>query len=243
MKDINDMHGRSGDGLAGSDGSVATASDLRISLPRRDEAALRAVRATALSALRAEPAAAVSWKRQAATMTVLGLTVTALAALMTARLGGTAAGLLGARLPAVALLLVAQGFALWSAIAPGRWWGRKVAWGTAAIGAALLLYGRASAGAATPTSEATGWICSTSHLGVALFPAVMMLGLLRGISWSVPRALTAGLAIGISGLIWGEIACERSLGHVLLHHVGAMALIAIACAAVAKRLARGAHVP
>jgi hypothetical protein len=238
MNDIDDLSSRAGRSASGNR-KAAHADDLAIAAPRRDEGALRAARATALSALRAKPVS-VPWQRQAATMTALGLTVTTLAALVTAHLGGMR---LGGRLPGVAVLLVAQGFALWSAIAPGRWWGRKLAWGAAALGAGLVLYGRAATGAATPAHDATGWICSASHLGVGLLPAAMMLGFLRGISWSLPRALTAGLAIGISGLIWGEIACERSLGHVIVHHVGALTLMTIACAAIANRLARGALVP
>lgn len=215
---------------------------LELPLPRRDAGALAAARESSLRALRAQPVV-TPWQRQAATMMVVGLTVTVVGALTTARLAGVQPRLLDARLPAVALLLVAQAVALWSAIAPGRWWGRNLAWAATALGAGLLLFGRASVSTPSLAAATTGWICSASHLGVGLVPAVVMLGFLRGISWSLPRAITAGMAVGISGLIWGEIACERSLGHVLVHHVGAMALMTLACAALAHRLSRGAFAP
>lgn len=222
-------------------------SDARLELPLpgrdgRDDHALEAARERSLRALRAQPVIA-PWQRQAATMMMVGLTVTVVGALTTARLAGIQPRLFDGRLPAVLLLLVAQAVALWSAIAPGRWWGRNLAWAATALGAGLLLQGRAAMAAPSLAAAATGWICSVSHLGVGLVPAVVMLGFLRGISWSVPRAITAGMAVGISGLIWGEIACERSLGHVLVHHVGAMAVMTLACAALAHRLSRHAFAP
>jgi hypothetical protein len=202
-----------------------------------------ASRTAALAALRARPRE-IPWTRHATVVTAFGLGATLIGALVTALVGGPAARLVDARLPTVAslaLLLGAQAVALWAAVRPGRWWGATMAWSAAAVGAALLVGLRAATtGQGQAVSDAGGWICSASHLAVGLAPAVVMLSVVRRIAWSLPRALTAGLAVGISGLVWGEIACERSWNHVLVSHVGAMALMVLGCALASRLLSRGA---
>jgi hypothetical protein len=213
-----------------------------LSAPPAEEA-LSASRTAALAALRATPRE-IPWTRHAAVITGFGLGVTLVGALVTALVGGPAARLFGARLPVVTLLLGAQAVALWAAVRPGRWWGATMAWSAAAVGAALLVGLRAvTTGQGQSVSDAGGWICTASHLAVGLAPAVVMLSVVRRIAWSLPRALTAGLAVGISGLVWGEIACERSWSHVLVSHVGALAVMVLACALASRLLARGTFAP
>jgi hypothetical protein len=214
------------------------------SQPPVDDAVLAASRAGALGALRAAPRAR-AWTRQATAITAFGLGATIAGALVTAAIAGHAGRLFDARLPVIALLLATQALALWAALrpGPGRWWGNGVSWTAAALGAGALLAGRTATGSGLALSDAGGWICSVSHLAVELAPAVVVLAALRRISWSLRRALTAGLAVGVSGLVWGEIACQRSWSHVVVHHFGALGLMVLACVLMSRRLARGAVSP
>ena len=221
-------------------------SALSASAPPVDASTLEAVRAKALQALAREPVAS-SWKRQAATVAGVGLGVTAIGAVAAARFGGVAPEFATTRLPGILPLLGAQALALWAAIAPARRWNRQLAFtlgwtGLAGLGSALLIQSRAR-GVSPLNEDAAGWICSASHLALASAPAVVLLSRVRNISWSWSRALTGGAAVGLSGLVWGEIACERGLSHVLIHHFGTLAIMTAACALIMKRLSRESFAP
>jgi hypothetical protein len=206
--------------------------DIELTAPARDEQALKRARIAALAELRRAPAPR-PWRRQAwlvvggavALTTAAGLVVTLLNWPLPAP---------GMRLPGMALLLAAQALGLLAALKPGRSRLAEVSWVAAAAGALAVLVGRALG---TPTPDATpGWICSATELLAGVAPLVLVLVGLRegGFSWR--RAVTAGVALGAAGFIWGEVACQRGLLHVLLHHGGAWLALALACVYLSRRL-------
>jgi hypothetical protein len=195
-----------------------------------DEAITRA-HAAALAELRGTPVA-TSWRRHAAVVAVVlaGIGVAAVAAAFLASLAGAADVV--ARAPMLAALLavaVAGGVA---SQAPGarRW--TAVATGGALVTMAWLVVSR---GAGTPSATAE-WVCSVSHVAVGLLPLAVGLGSLRHSAWNRRRALATGLGAGTAGALLGELACHQGARHVLVHHVGAWLLVAIACVAISRRL-------
>jgi hypothetical protein len=131
-----------------------------------------------------------------------------------------------ARVPAIALLFLAQVSGLWAAGAPGgsRW--APVSWAAAVGGVVAVMVARPTGGAVT----FSGWECSASQLVVGLAPLAVVLRGLRGSVWSWRRGVTAGVALGTAGAIWGQIACEWSALHVAVHHGGTWLALALACA-------------
>jgi hypothetical protein len=73
-------------------------------------------------------------------------------------------------------------------------------------------------------------VCPASQLLVGLAPLAVVLRGLRGQAWSWRRGITAGLALGTTGAMWGQIACERDALHVALHHGGVWLALALCCA-------------
>jgi hypothetical protein len=197
-----------------------------------DEEALKRARMATLAELRRSPVAK-PWHQRAWLVVggVLGLT--AVAAMVVAVLNWPVPAP-GARVPGVALLLAAQLLGLFSALAPGRSRLAEVSWVLAAAGALAVLAGRALG--ATAAEPAPGWICSVTELLAGVAPLALVLAGLRDIGWSWRRAVTAGVALGAAGFIWGQVACERGLPHVLLHHGGAWLALAAACVYLSRRL-------
>ena len=148
--------------------------------------------------------------------------------------------LLRNRWPAMVALGVAQVVGLVAAIAPGRSRLGPVSWALAALGVLVVLARRHTAGADTALP---GWICSASHLAVGLVPLTLVVRRLRDITFSFRRAFTAGLALGVSAPLWGEVACERGLSHTLIHHVGSLVLLALACLILSRTGPRRSYAP
>jgi hypothetical protein len=162
-----------------------------------------------MSALRSPLAVVVT----VAVMTLLGLPVAAIVA-------GTGWWLLKYRLAVLALLLVAQGVTLSRAprLAPLGW----LLVMSAAVG---VLGGRDPIGPDT----SVGWTCLPLFVGFGLVPLAVVTWALRDIPYDRARAFTAGLGVATVGLFWGELRCQRSIGHVLVLHFGAALLLLGAC--------------
>jgi hypothetical protein len=103
---------------------------------------------------------------------------------------------------------------------------------TAPVVMALLTLER---GAGLP-STTPGWVCSVSHVGVGVLPLIVGIWALRRSAWTWPRALATGLGAGTAGAFLGELACHQGARHVLVHHVGAWALVGVACVAISRGL-------
>lgn len=204
--------------------------------PARD-AAIKRARAGALAELRRTPIAP-SWRRQALTVIAVVTGVTALGAAFVAFHKGLAPAFAG-RVPGLVLLATAQVCGLWAALSPRRSPAGGLAWISAALGAGAVLIARG----ATGESPLPGWTCSASHVATALGPLIVVVLALRQSAWSAGRVLTAGLAVGVAGPIWGEVTCERGVAHAALHHGGSWLIIAAACYVLSRRLTRRSFAP
>jgi hypothetical protein len=119
-----------------------------------------------------------------------------------------------------------------AAFMPG---GRRLRFATVALMAssAVLLVG---ARVESHASTSPGWICTASHVGVAVIPAIVVLLGLRRCAHTLLRALTAGLAVGATGAFVGELVCEQGPLHVALFHLPAWAITTALVAFVSSRL-------
>lgn len=208
--------------------------DIRLDIrpPARDEEALKRARLAALAELRAAPIAR-PWSRRAWLLVGGAAALTVTAALVVAALNWPLP-VSGLRLPGVALLLAAQVLGLFAALSPGRSRLAEASWLTAAGGVLAVMLGRVLV--TPPVDPTTGWICLVTELLAGLAPLALVLVGLRDSGWNLRRAVTAGVALGAAGFIWGEVACERGLAHVLLHHGGAWLALALACVYLSRRL-------
>jgi hypothetical protein len=181
-----------------------------------------------------------SWRLQARTLAATVGVITLVGVIVVAAVNWPPSVLLRNRWPAMVFLGVAQVVGLIAAIAPGRSRLGPVSWALAALGVLVVLAQRhaGAAGAALP-----GWICSASHLAVGLVPLTLVVRRLRDIAFSFRRAFTAGLALGVSAPLWGEVACERGFSHTLIHHVGSLVLLAVACLVLSRTGPRRSYAP
>ena len=182
---------------------------------------------------------APGWRRQAAVVST-GIIAFGVVATLGAWLAGiTSAERLVARGPVILLAFGLGALDAWGGLAPGRRRLVQLALGASLAGMAVLVAARSPG----PPSAVPGWVCSASHLGLDLGPAVIALWGLRQSAWSWSRALTAGLGAGTAGAVLGELACQKGPGHVLIHHVGAWAAIAVACVLVSRALRPRSYAP
>ena len=192
-------------------------------------------REAALAELRAAPRA-LPWRRQALWLVKaqLGLALAGIAVALVAGLAPPSELL--AHAVTVGPLLVVSVLGAIAALAPrvgrvGASW-RLGALGAAAVAMVVLPLAR---GAGAP-SDSPEWVCSVSHLGVGLVPLAFALMGLRQSAPSWGRALAAGLGAGTTGALLGELVCHRGMRHVLVYHLGAWLLLALACARISRWL-------
>lgn len=140
-----------------------------------------------------------------------------------------------AMLPVVSALLVG----CVAAFAPGARRGRWLAAALALSAAVLLVLVRTQSHA----SDAPGWVCTVSHVGVAVLPAVVMLWALRRSAFTVLRAVVAGLAVGATGAFVGELVCEQGAMHVLGFHLPAWVFSTVVVTWVASKLTPRSFAP
>jgi hypothetical protein len=80
------------------------------------------------------------------------------------------------------------------------------------------------------------WVCTASHLAVGIGPLIVSLVALRTAAFRPLRALVAGLAVGTTGALVGELACAQGWQHVAGYHLTAWALIACVELVVSRSL-------
>jgi hypothetical protein len=110
----------------------------------------------------------------------------------------------------------------------------------AGVSAATLVLARGS-----PHVEPTlpGWVCTASHVAVGLGPLIVALLALRSAAFRPMRALVAGLAVGTTGALVGELACTQDWLHVAGYHLSAWALLAIIEVMVSRSLKSWSFAP
>ncbi|PTL85283.1 DUF1109 domain-containing protein [Vitiosangium sp. GDMCC 1.1324] len=202
-----------------------------------------AVIARALSAAREELALnrpVRRWRTQAAWMFVASAALTAVVAGVLLVLGQTSLSFLLGRAPLLGLLWATSAVCAWGALAPRGRRLQLVGVGMAVASAAALVFARASI-EAEPTLP--GWVCTASHVGVALIPLVVSVVLLRGAAFRPLRALLAGLSVGTTGAFVGELACAQGWRHVLGYHLSAWALVAVATLTLSRFLVPRSFAP
>jgi hypothetical protein len=126
-----------------------------------------------------------------------------------------------------------------AALAPHLRGARVVVIATTPVFMAALAFSR---GAGLPSST-PAWVCSVSHVALGAIPLGFALAALRHCAWRWSRALTAGLGAGTAGALLGELACRQGARHVLVHHVGAWLVIALACIIISRRLRSRSFAP
>jgi len=161
-----------------------------------------------------------TWRRNALLMIGGAAAVTAVALAITFALGGWVPHA-GSQLAAVGLLLGVQLTGGYAAIAPRARTSRlaAVALAFGAVAAMLLLRG-----AGTP-SATPQWVCTVSHLGLAILPLGLLLVLMRNAAPNPSRALVGGLSVGTVGAVLGEVACGQGWRHVALYHLPAWVVV------------------
>lgn len=198
---------------------------------------LDAMRAAVFAELDAKPAR--GWKGDL--FLLVGLCAALLIAAGTVMFfaGALDPGLLAARAGTLAALFAVGAFCAFAAISPRRR-GRVLAgFGVAAAGFAGLVAVRGAGVAST----AAPWVCTLSHLSMGAAPLVVALLLLRKSALSPARAALGGLAVGSTGAMLGELACEQSWAHVAVWHLGAWVGLSVIAVLVARRLVPRSFAP
>lgn len=137
-----------------------------------------------------------------------------------------------ARAVPIGALLALGAVCTFAALAPRRR-------GALAGGFALALVGMVGLVLARHTSTpgtAPAWVCTLSHLAVAAAPLVFGLWLLRKSAIDPLRAGLLGLAVGTTGAMLGELACEQGASHVAVWHLGPWLLLGLIAAIASSRI-------
>jgi Negative regulator of sigma F len=200
----------------------------------------------ALSAARAAMQAELSrprtsWKTQA--LRLVGATLGLGVLIGVGALGSGAAepSTLVARWVSLAMLAMVGPLLAFSAARPGSRWLRRGAWVGAIFGAVTLVVTRPAEVLSMSTSPE--WVCTLSHLGVALPAIGVALMLLRGMAFNAGRAVAAGLAVGTTGALLGELMCGRNAAHIAVFHLASWALAAVAVVALSFASKRSSFAP
>ncbi|RKH40669.1 DUF1109 family protein [Corallococcus sp. AB050B] len=155
-------------------------------------------------------------------------------------LGRTTGAVLTGRAPMLAMLLSTSAVCSWGALSPRGRPLRQVGVVMAGVSAVLLVLTRAAPRGPSTLPE---WVCTVSHVAVALVPLVVALVALRSAAFDPLRATVAGLSVGTVGAFVGELACEQGPGHVATYHLAAWALMTLATWALSKRLKPRTYAP
>lgn len=200
--------------------------------------ALARARQAALAELRRSPVAR-PWQRQAAVVVAVwvGISVAAGIAVLAAAMARVPE--LAPRAPLLGALLLVAVVSGVASLAP-----RARLWTTVAMGAVLPTMAAlvAARGAGAP-SATPGWVCSASHVALGSVPLLVGLWALRQSAWTWRRALATGLGAGTAGAFLGELVCHQGARHVLVHHLGAWVVVAMACVFISRRLRPRAFAP
>jgi hypothetical protein len=146
----------------------------------------------------------------------------------------------GARVVPLLALVAAGLFAGRLALRPGSTWAQRwLALASVVLATGVVLAFRGEGHASTSPQ----WVCSVSHLGAELLPGFIALQVLRAFWPGRLRALLAGATVGLTGVMLGELACERGATHVLLFHVPVLVGVSLAVAWWSSRGPRRSFAP
>lgn len=205
--------------------------------PPPSPAHLDAMRA-ALAAEAAKPR--VSWRRGVLQVVGLSTGLAALVAVGALLLGQTSLAVAAGRWLTLLLVGAAGPLAVLAALRPGRGPLPVVAGLLSLGGAAALVLTRPLAPAAHASPE---WVCSVSHLGVALPAMVAAAFALRRFTPSTWRAVLAGIAVGTTGALLGELLCAGNATHIAVFHLGAWVVATSAVTLAALRVKKTSYAP
>lgn len=159
--------------------------------------------------------------------------------------GGLAAGILPGhlfvrRMPSLTLLLLTAVVGAFAALAPRRLWLKWTGVGLALVSAVAMVTGRWSQGIPNAAPE---WVCTASHVGVAIVPIIVAVTLLRRAAPGALRFIVGGLSVGTVGAFLGQLGCGDDGLHVLTYHLGAWALITAAVLVIGRRVKPRSYAP
>ena len=183
----------------------------------------------------------VSWKTGAGRLIAASLGLAVLVAIFAIGSGAAELSTLASRWTTLLALSLVGPLLAWSAARPGSPWLRRGAWSFAALSAVGLVVTRPAEVASLSTTPE--WVCTASHLAVALPAAVVALWMLRGMAFNFSRAVVAGLAVGTTGALLGELLCGRNATHIAVFHLASWVLAAVAVVALSARLPRRSFAP
>lgn len=182
-----------------------------------------------------------SWRQGAARLIAASLGLAVLVGLVALGSGAATPATLASRWVTMAMLAVVGPLLAWSAARPGSAGLRRGAWLFAALSAGAMVLTRPAQ--LTSLSSTPEWVCTLSHLAVAGPAAVVALLLLREMALNLSRSVVAGLAVGTTGALLGELLCGRDAPHIALFHLSSWALAAGAVTALSTRLQRRSFAP
>ncbi|MCP3137937.1 DUF1109 domain-containing protein [Pyxidicoccus xibeiensis] len=180
------------------------------------------------------------WRTQALWLIAAsGGMVLLIAAVMLATGAVTGTALLG-RAHLLALLLGTGAVCAWGALSPRGRWLQRGGVALSMLTATVLVLARG-----TPQSTPTlpGWVCTAGHVAVALVPLVVALVALRSAVFEPLRSLAAGLAVGTTGALLGELACEQDWRHVAGYHLFAWGTVVIVSVVISRSLKPRSYAP
>ncbi len=187
--------------------------------------------------LRARP----SWKRDALLLWGASMATMVLIAAIMFLTSNTSAEMLLARSSTVVVLMAAAALCCWSALAPRRTWSRVAGVAGGLLAAGWMVLSRSHGLTYAPTMPE--WFCSVSHFATALPPLLVALFVLRRVQTQLIRPLVAGIAVGTTGAMLGEIGCARGFFHVFLFHLSVWAVVAVVTLLISSRLKKQSYAP
>ena len=207
--------------------------------PPRDSAAAERVLAAARGEL-ALRRPVRRWRTQAVWLMAASGGLALTVALVMLAVGATTGATLLGRAHLLVLLLGTSAACAWGALSPRGRGLRRLGVVLAMTCAAVLVLARG-----TPHGMPTlpAWVCTASHLAVGVVPLVVALLALRSAVFEPLRALVAGLAVGTTGALLGELACERDWRHVAGYHLLAWGIVTVASLVISKSLKPRSYAP
>lgn len=200
--------------------------------------ALERVRAAARSELKSGPVIP-RWPTQLAVLLGSAVGVVALAGVVLLASGQTTAQVIASHGVQLLMLLAVAVSCGVSALRPNARGGTLAVALTLAAAASLVAL---RAEPLAPTLS-PGWLCSVSHIGAGLLPLGVAAWLLRGSAPSLKKSVIAGIAVGCTGAMLGELGCEKGPLHIAIWHLGAWAVVIAAVVVVSRRLTPRSYAP
>ncbi|KFE64193.1 hypothetical protein [Hyalangium minutum] len=180
------------------------------------------------------------WRTQALWVFISTVAMVVLMASVLLVLEQMTLGMLLSKAPLFVLLWVTGAVCAWGALSPRGERLRAAGIVLSAVSAAALVLAR---GESHVEATLPGWVCSASHVAVGLGPLIVAVLALRSASFRPMRALVAGLSVGTTGALVGELACSQGRMHVMGYHLTAWAVIAGVEWAVSRTLKSRSFAP